>query len=384
MDKFDVVVVGAGLAGLSCARWLGERGHRVLLVDRKPRVDQSVHTTGIFVRRTLEDFALPEHCLGPVVRDVRLYSPRRRMLALSSPHDEFRVGKMGALYQHLLRAALAAGVRSAPATCFRGLVPQTDGMLLDLETQGASRPVHARYLVGADGANSRVARALSLSQNREWIGGVEEVYDSRTIDSPACLHCFLDPRLAPGYIAWIAHDGDEMHIGVGGYGDRFDPNESLARFRDEVPRFIALHGLRMIERRGGRIPVGGLLPNIVNERGLLVGDAAGAVSPLTAGGLDPCLRQSALAVDVIAEFLRGRNPVALSRYESAPFRKRFRARALMRRGLAAIQHPWLAELGFAALSLPPFKSLARRVFFGQGSFPMSDQELQACPEFRAI
>jgi flavin-dependent dehydrogenase len=384
VDRFDVIVVGAGLAGLSCARWLAERGKRVLLVDRKSRVDQSIHTTGIFVRRTLEDFALPEHCLGPTVRDVRLYSPRRRMLALSSPHDEFRVGKMGPLYQHLLRSATAAGVRFAPDTSFRDATSQTDGLLVDLETEGTSHQVHTGYLVGADGANSRVARALSLSQNREWIVGVEEVYDSHAIDSPACLHCFLDPRLAPGYIAWIAHDGDEMHVGVGGYGNRFDPNESLARFRAEVPQFIAFDGLPLIERRGGRIPVGGLLPNLVNERGLLVGDAAGAVSPLTAGGLDPCLRQSALAVETIAEFLRDRDASALAPYQSVPFRKRFRARWLMRRGLAAIKHPWVAELGCALLRVPPFTSMARHVFFGRNSFPMSGRELQACSEFRAI
>ena len=96
-------MVGAGLAGLTCSRWLAERGQSVLLVDRKATVDQAVHTTGIFVRRTLDDFALPEHCLGPAVRDVRLYSPRRRMLALSSPHDEFRVGRTGPTHALLER-----------------------------------------------------------------------------------------------------------------------------------------------------------------------------------------------------------------------------------------------------------------------------------------
>ncbi|MBC8356076.1 MAG: NAD(P)/FAD-dependent oxidoreductase [Planctomycetes bacterium] len=384
MDRFDVVVVGAGLAGLSCAKWLAERGRSVLLVDRKSRLDESVHTTGIFVRRTLEDFAFPESCLGPVVRDVRLYSPRRRMLELSSPHDEYRVGKMGPLYSHLLGAARGAGVRFDAEACFRNAEPNENGLRLNLETHGIRRSVQAAYLIGADGANSRAARALSLSSNREWIVGVEEVYDSRSIGSPACLHCFLDPHLAPGYIAWIAHDGEEMHVGVGGYGDRFDPNDSLARFRREVPRFVGFDGLRLIERRGGRIPVGGLLPNIINDRGLLVGDAAGAVSPLTAGGLDPCLRQSALAVDVIDQFLRSRASETLARYESPLFKKRFRTRSLMRRGVASVRSPWLAELGFAALCLPPFKSLARCVFFGRGSFPVDREELQPCPGFRAI
>ena len=44
----------------------------------KPALDTSIHTTGIFVRRTLEDFDIPDDCLGPAVRDVTLYSPSRR------------------------------------------------------------------------------------------------------------------------------------------------------------------------------------------------------------------------------------------------------------------------------------------------------------------
>src|SRR5882672_2335051 len=120
MDRYDVVVVGAGLAGLQTARLLGERGVHVLLVDRKSSLDQAIHTTGIFVRRTLEDFALPEDCLGPPVRHVRLYSPARRFMDLESPHDEFRVGRMGALYQRLLDNCLRVGVEWMPATRYAG------------------------------------------------------------------------------------------------------------------------------------------------------------------------------------------------------------------------------------------------------------------------
>ena len=108
--RVDVLVVGAGLAGLECARRLGESGARVLLIDRKPTVDHAVHTTGIFVRRTLESFRLPEECLGPPVRRVALYSPSGRGLTLESPHDEYRVGRMGPLYLRGLDACLRAGV----------------------------------------------------------------------------------------------------------------------------------------------------------------------------------------------------------------------------------------------------------------------------------
>jgi len=110
MKTFDVVVVGAGLAGLQCARLLAAQGFQILLVDRKPSVAHSVHTTGIFVRRTLEDFDFPEDCLGPAVRHVTLYSPARRSMELVSPYEEFRVGRMGRLYERFLNQCLDAGV----------------------------------------------------------------------------------------------------------------------------------------------------------------------------------------------------------------------------------------------------------------------------------
>ena len=276
MENYDVIVVGAGLAGLQTARLLAERGFRILLVDRKPALDQSIHTTGIFVRRTLEDFALPEDCLGPPVRHVRLYSPARRFSDLTSPHDEFRVGRMGLLYQRFLSHAIRAGVEWMPATRYVEHVKMKDEMVVRLDGQSFARWVRVRYIVGADGAASRVSSDLGLEGNREWIVGVEEVLEGVPLDGPPRFHCFLDPRLAPGYLAWLVHDGQEVHLGVGGYPSRFDPLRALREFRASLTGIVDLSKAKLIERRGGRIPVGGVLRHIANERGLLIGDAAGA------------------------------------------------------------------------------------------------------------
>ena len=386
MEQFDVVIIGAGLAGLQCARLLSETGHRVLLVDHKQKLTQSVHTTGIFVRRTLEDFDLPADCLGPAVRHVTLHSPSRRSLELSSPHDEFRIGRMGKLYQRYLEQSLTNGVEWMSGTRYAEHSSLNNGIVVRLDGKRSSRWIKARYIVGADGANSRVARQLQLDTNSEWIVGVEDVLKGVPLNGPPRLHCFLDRELAPGYLAWIANDGEEAHIGVGGYAAQFDPGVALDRFRDSLDGIVDLRSSTCIERRGGRIPVGGVLRRIANQHGLLIGDAAGAVSPLTAGGLDPCIRLSTLAARVITNYLETNNPDALSEYSGELFRTRFTSRIWMRRIVSGLNQPAL-EFACAALRLPVLNNIARHVFFGRGSFPdvagqsAADARLNEAPNF---
>ncbi len=355
---YDVFVAGAGPAGLQLAHLLALRGLRVALADRKASVADSVHTTGIFVRKTWEDFPLPPEQLGPALREVVLYSPSRRPLRLTAPRDEFRVGRMQWIYLWLLESCSRAGVVWMPSTRLLR-VEGSDPIVL---RGGREERVRARFVVGADGARSLVARELGLDQNREMLVGIEDVLPG---ESPA-MHCFVDPRLAPGYIAWVVDDGAEKHVGVAGYRDRFDPAASLERFRRSVPD---LAGGRAIERRGGLIPVGGILRRIANPRGLLVGDAAGAVSPLTAGGLDAAMRLSAFAAEVIAAYLESGDERVLAKYDGGRFRARFLSRRWMRKAMRALDHPLAIELACALLRATPLRALAAHVFFGRGSFP---------------
>jgi flavin-dependent dehydrogenase len=373
--SYDVTIIGAGLAGLQCARLLARQGLSVLLVDRKNTLDQKVHTTGIFVRRTLVDFDLPEDCLGPPIKHVTLYSPAHRSLELVSQHDEFRIGRMGQLYQRYLQQCLHAGVDWLPQTSYLGHSIANGKLTLRL----SSASITTRYLIGADGARSRVARDLKLELNREFIVGVENVFEGVVLDGPPRLLCFLDPKLAPGYIAWIAHDGEETHLGVGGYPSLFDPVTALQDFRSRVEDIIDVGKAKQIESRAGFIPVGSVLGNIANSTGLLIGDAAGAVSPLTAGGLDPCMRLSAFAASVVTEYLSTGDVQALQAYSGELFRSRFASRLWARRIAAGLRQPQLLELGCAVLRLPVFSRLANHVFFGRGSFPdVMDQPTLVC------
>ncbi|MGW0228011.1 FAD-dependent oxidoreductase [Actinopolymorpha singaporensis] len=371
MDTHDVLVVGAGLAGLRTATLLARQGHDVLLAERRPSLTGAIRTTGIFVRRTLDDFPLPVECLGPPIRRVVLYPPGLRgPVALVSERDEYRVGDMAPIYGRAAAAAADAGVRILLGTRYAG----RQGQIYTLVGRGGPTRVRARFVVGADGARSRVARDLDLDRNRHLLIGAEEVYEIKRGEEPPTFHCVLDPSLAPGYLAWVVNDGRHAHVGTAGYASRFPEGlrRALERFASSAPGLDGVErpdGPDAVERRGGPIPVGGLLRRIRCADGLLVGDAAGAVSPLTAGGLDPCLRLSELAAAVLHESLRSGRKEALTHFDGAALRSRFRGRLAMRWGLDKVRTPALADAAFGLLRTPPGRAAARRILFGDRSFP---------------
>lgn len=375
-ERVDVLVVGAGLAGLYTATELARRGHEVLLVERRSALDRAIRTTGIFVRKTLDDFDLPPQSLGPPIRRVVLYPPGlRRPVELVSDRDEFRVGDMGSLYLAAAAQAMAAGVRIMLATRYLG---RERGAVLLHGPAGPSR-ISPRFLVGADGVRSAVARDLGLDLNRHLLVGAEEVFAVPNLGQEPTFHCVLDPELAPGYLAWVVDDGEHAHVGVAGYAHRYPDGlrAALGRFSASAPGLEHLPRPAQIERRAGAIPVGGLLRRISSAEGLLVGDAAGAVSPLTAGGLDPCLRQAGQAADVLDAALRTARPEALAGYDGASLRARFRGRITLRRMLAQVRTPAVARAAFWGIRTPPGKAAARAILFSDRSFPDAEPAVTA-------
>jgi flavin-dependent dehydrogenase len=267
-----------------------------------------------------------------------------------------------------LNDCIDRGVEFAAATRYVTTRPDGVETIVRLDRDGRPFEVKAKVVVGADGAVSRVARDLGLPENREWIVGYEEIHPS-TGGEPA-LHCFLDAELAPGYLAWVSDDGDEMHVGVGGYAASFDPRATLQQFKMKFARVLTHFKFsEPSETRGGRIPVGGVLQNISNVHGLLVGDAAGAVSPLTAGGLDPCIRLSTYAAQTILRRLETDDAGVMHDYSGRKFRARFVSRLWMRRAIAFVKSQTILEAGCWFLRRDLGKRFAAHVFFGRGSFP---------------
>jgi flavin-dependent dehydrogenase len=113
----------------------------------------------------------------------------------------------------------------------------------------------------------------------------------------------------PGYIGWVVQGVGAVQAGLARRlrgGDGAEVKRSMSRFLDKIAGLFDLRARLPRAIRAGLIPCGGLVRPLAANRVLLVGDAAGMVSPVTAGGIHTALKHGDAAGHAIAAFLSGR------------------------------------------------------------------------------
>jgi len=346
VQKFDLAIVGGSFAGLACARSAALRGLKVALLDSKPEPGARVRTTGIIVKEASNEFDLPAGLMRKV-HGVRLYAPDDRSLDLSAPGYFFQATDMPGLMRWMADEAARAGATLMYGRKFDGALEYERGI--------AMGDIHASFLVGADGARSRVAERFGLSRNHHFLTGLEIECEPLAGVDERFLHCFADSNIAPGYIAWVVPGVGATQIGLAA-SRQHRPN--LGALLRRLKAHYDIRDIRVTARRSGLIPSGGVLGNIGTERVLLVGDAAGMVSPVTGGGIHTALHFGRRAAVLVGEYLgaRGAHPVrAITR--EAP---RYRAKLWLRRALDLAPPNALIN---ALLMTGPMRRLAQRLYF---------------------
>lgn len=330
----NVEIVGASFAGLACAQACAARGLRTVVWERKRDAGEAVRTTGLLVKEAADELDPPLE-LTRKIHGVRLYGPSLAWVDLEAPGYYFLATDTPELLRSLARRAEDAGADIRWGQAFSG-------------------ERAAPMLVGADGPRSHVARSARLGINRRFLTGVEvELADVGGVEDR--LHVFLDSRLAPGYIGWVVPGVGITQVGLASSRRGRPP---LDAFLGRVSTLFDLTSARRVGSRGGLIPVGGRVRPFASRDVVLVGDAAGVVSPLTAGGIHTALGSGRAAGIAIASHLLDGGPAPEASLRDAY--PTFGAKRAMRAALDLRPPNALVDL---ALANPRLQAVARTVFF---------------------
>ncbi len=353
-DDVDLLIVGASFAGCACAIRAAQLGLKVRLIDKKADVGDKLHTTGIIVRDAVDNNPFLQGmpaALSRRVETIRLFSPSLKELVLSSPGYYFLATDTPNLMRWLVNQAVQAGVDV-----------HTDSLFSDAKIQ-ADRVVvaghgTAAFLVGADGPTSRVAKTFNMGRVQHFLYGVEHELTHTQVPDPNALYCFITKRHAKGYIAWALQGTHCVQFGA---AVRYQLNAvlpNLNALQSHIQPVLNFEGAQKIGVRAGYIPCGGLVNGFAQSRVLLLGDAAGLVSPVTAGGINTAWKHGWEMGQAIAHHVQGKgeHPAVIA----AQTYTRFTAKRLLRWGFDHFQTDWMFN---ALLHTKAMRAAAQHIYF---------------------
>ena len=330
-------MIGGGPAGASAAYWLARYGHQVTVVERKSFPREKTCGDGLTPRAVHQ---LNEMGLGGQLARFHKYNGLRatgmgRQLELQWPSHPVYPQYGYVVRRRELDTMVARNAVAAGATLLEGheaLQPIVDrgfvrGAVVQPPT-GEPIEIRARYVVVADGANSRFGRSLGTFRTREWpYGTAIRTYWETPRHAEPWIESALDVKdrngnPMPGY-GWIFPVGDgTVNIGVG----------LLSTFREfksvNTTHLLDAYAHQVADRweitpdrpeckaTSGRIPMGGSVGPKAGPSYLVIGDAAGSVNPFNGEGIDYAYETARMAAQVLHEALDGGDPTALQRYPS--------------------------------------------------------------------
>ncbi len=296
-ESFDVIVVGAGPAGSSCARRAAELGLSVTVLEKAtfPRFKPCGGGLTDKALRLLNGEQAPvEHRRFDT---AEIAFDRYLSLLVGGPETLLATTTRAELDTLLLRAAEAAGAAVEFGRAVTDLAHDGE----EVRVRVGSDSMTARHVVVADGARGAGRRMLGLTPLR--MGGsiyVRAFPDRDGLPELPGGRVLFDPTAAKRGYGWVFPKGDHLNIGV------FSQCELSTRLQRDLDAFVVLQGLGAWRSEGPfafPIPVGRPADALGTERVLFAGDAAGLVNSVTGEGISSAILSGRLAAEAVSESL---------------------------------------------------------------------------------
>jgi geranylgeranyl reductase family protein len=299
-STYDVIIVGAGPAGALLAYLLAIKDIRVLLMEKKKLPRYKPCAGGLTPRA----MALIPFNISEVIEDecfrVKAFVHGKPAFVAQRDYPVITMVMRSRLDHFMVKKATHAGATIGEELIFKSMSGPAGEIAI--ETSGGT--FKCRLIVGADGVNSRVARALGARVQPHTMNGLSgEIHYPK----PTLLNAFrntahFDFGIVPQGYAWVFPKSGHVSVGV----------LSMKKLKNMKPYFEAYLKSKNMDAsaevrslKAHSIPYGPGKGNVfATEKGLLVGDAAGFADPITGEGMTYAFKGAHIAASVIMDALR--------------------------------------------------------------------------------
>jgi len=288
MESFEVIIIGAGPAGLSAAKKFSEAGRKVLLLEKNSVIGPKVCAGGL-PSVVVDDFNLPKELLDLETREMTFHTPlQEKTFALGGPFYTIDRAELGAWQLGKLKNT-SIEVRTGAKVTKIGK---------DFIVINNSEEVRFEYLIGADGANSIVRKYLGI-KTKNFSVAIQYIIPS---DEFKKVEIFFDQSLISlGYV-WIFPHRGYVSIGCGTEPRFYSTQKVAAGFE----KWIKKNNIDISKAKFEAFTINYDYRGYRFGNMYLAGDAAGMAAGLTGGGI----YQAMVSGEEIAKMILGKNHVS--------------------------------------------------------------------------
>ncbi len=308
--RYDVAVIGGGPSGAIAAAVLATAGISTVLIERN--LENIKPCGGAIPLGLIEEFQIPDELIEKKLSSMRARSPKGRIIEMQMPN-----GYVGMVRREKFDNYLRSEAERAGAVVVEGLVKSIthsgDGFVINtLDDKVPS--LRVRRIIGADGANSKTAidlhfppnelKVIAMQQRFKYTPAIQSFSDS--------IEIWFDGDVSPDFYGWIFPKADHLAIGTGTDDKHHNIKILQKRFLEKIgitdePYLDEAAKIPMKPRK-----------SFTQEKAILVGDAAGLVTPANGEGIFFAMRSGKLGAEAMIKHLNHKTP--LKSYEKE-FRK---------------------------------------------------------------